>query len=110
LYSCNIIADTVKIIVNYLPQYQEHFRSLKQNRNKITGYARKSKGKDDETRVNFLKFMCRRLEERSSIDIFLVSICSNADNPILHKDINGNKKLLQKLVVDGDMQGKSVNI
>ncbi|KAI7891904.1 uncharacterized protein EV154DRAFT_390161, partial [Mucor mucedo] len=45
-----------KSIVSYIPEYQSHFRDLKEEGYCIIAYARKSKGKkEEEIRLRFYR-------------------------------------------------------
>lgn len=54
--------------------------------------------------------MCDRLRERSLVDKLFVSVCSNANHPISERDVKVDKKIIEKLDVDGNTQGKSTNV
>ncbi|EIE88215.1 hypothetical protein RO3G_12926 [Rhizopus delemar RA 99-880] len=48
--------------------------------------------------------MCDRLRERSLVDKLFVSVCSNANHPISERDVKVDKKIIEKLDVDGNTQ------
>jgi hypothetical protein len=54
--------------------------------------------------------MCDRLRERSLVDKLFVSVCSNANHPISERDVKVDKKIIEKLDVDGNTQGKNTNV
>ncbi|CAO3626032.1 unnamed protein product [Mucor hiemalis] len=97
------LEDTLKNVVSYFEEYQQHIKSLKKEGYNIIGYARKSKGKEtEETRVKLLKLMCDCLKNRSLVDRVFVSYSCNASDPLSSRAKN------QKVVLkDGNTQGKN---
>ncbi|EIE92218.1 hypothetical protein RO3G_17025 [Rhizopus delemar RA 99-880] len=67
--------------------YQKHIRNLKEEGYSIIGYARKSKGKEEEeARLRLLQKMIDSLKNRSLVDQVFISICSGALSPIPSRD------------------------
>ncbi|KAG0173072.1 hypothetical protein DFQ28_009242 [Apophysomyces sp. BC1034] len=66
---------------------------------------RKSKktGQDDESRINVLKRMSNKLQQRSLVQKVFASVSANANDALLKRDLVKND-ILEKLEIDGDMQ------
>ncbi|KAG1147359.1 hypothetical protein G6F37_002019 [Rhizopus arrhizus] len=79
------IYNIIKDITEYREEYQEHIQKLKKEKHNVIGYARK-------------------LRERSLVDKLFVSVCSNANHPISERDVKVDKKIIEKLDVDGNTQ------
>ncbi|CAO3664519.1 unnamed protein product [Rhizopus stolonifer] len=98
-------SNIIKDITEYREEYQGYIQKLKKENHNVIGYARKSKGEvDDENRTRLIQLMCDRLRERSLVDKLFVSVCSNANHPISERDVKVNKKIIEKLDVDGNTQ------
>lgn len=69
----------MKLIISYIPEYQNHIRTLKkEGYSIIIGYARNSKGKEDEeVRLRLLQKMIDSLRNRSLVDQVFTSIYSS---------------------------------
>lgn len=71
--------NVAKSIISYIPEYQSHIRNLKEEGYCIIGYARKSKGKEEEeVSLRLLQKMVDSLKNRSLVDQVFTSICSSA--------------------------------
>ncbi|CAO3630214.1 unnamed protein product [Mucor hiemalis] len=100
-----ILAEIVKRIVLFLPEYQTEIRNLKKQGFKILGHARKSEGAEDHrTRIRLLNPMCRRLKERSLVDHVFVSYNSQANDPLAERDMKQKDELLTQLSAEGNTQ------
>jgi hypothetical protein len=93
--------------VDYLPDYQNYIKNLKEEGYNIVGYVRNSHGTEDkERRIRLLQIMCDRLKERSLVDHVFASVCCRASDPIVETDLTRDEESLAQLHVDGDIQGK----
>ncbi|ORX52664.1 hypothetical protein DM01DRAFT_1306345 [Hesseltinella vesiculosa] len=96
--------DIATKLVQYLPQYQNYIRALKDDGYTLIGYIRKSPGPEStETRVNLLRSMCKSLEGRSLVDFVFASYSCRASDPIEERDTKPNEAMKQ-LNVSGHTQ------
>ncbi|KAI9259246.1 hypothetical protein EDC94DRAFT_503316, partial [Helicostylum pulchrum] len=66
----------VKATVDFIPNYQKHIKSLKEQRFSIIGYVRKLPGNGEEkTRFKLLQKMVNCLSNRALVDKVFVSSC-----------------------------------
>jgi hypothetical protein len=98
--------NVTKSIISYIPEYQSHIRNLKEEGYCIIGYARKSKGKEEEeVRLRLLQKMVDSLKNRSLVDQVFTSICSSASSLISSRDLNCDKSIEKLEKVNGNTQG-----
>lgn len=106
-----MVVNIVNFIVEQLPLYQQTIQSFKNDGYNVIGYARKSKTKEnDETRSNLLNIMCKNLKMRSMVDKVFVSFKTSSSDPIMDRDLGDDSKILEKLDVDGNTQGRNTTI
>ncbi|CAO3682609.1 unnamed protein product [Rhizopus stolonifer] len=99
------IANVVKYIVEQLPRYQQTIESFKKDGYNVIGYVRKSRTKEKhETRTKLLNMMCKKLKTHSMVDKIFVSFKTNANEPIIDRDIDDDKKVLEEIDADGNTQ------
>lgn len=107
----NAIVNAVKYIVEQLPRYQQTIESFKKDGYNVIGYVRKSRTKEtDETRTKLLNMMCKKLKTHSMVDKVFVSFKTNTNEPIIDRDIDDDKKVLEEIDADGNTQGKNIII
>ncbi|KAI8099225.1 uncharacterized protein BX664DRAFT_289216 [Halteromyces radiatus] len=95
--------DVANKIATYLPTYQKHIKSLKDDGYTVIGYIRKSPETETmETRHRLLHSMSSRLQERSLVDMVFASSCCRASDAIEERDLDN--KSAEKLDVAGDTQ------
>ncbi|KAI9252317.1 hypothetical protein BDA99DRAFT_443880, partial [Phascolomyces articulosus] len=96
----------IRRVVTFLSKYQEYIKGLNNNNYCIIGYIRKSRTKtQDKSRVKLLQRMANKLRERSLVQKIFASVSSNATDSLQKRDLVKNQ-LIEKLEVEGDMQGK----
>lgn len=105
-----MIGNVLKDIVDYLPKYQEYIQQLKEQGYTIVGYCRKSKqtNDDSEDRQRLLQQHVKKLKVRYLVDKVFVSVCCNAYDPIVDRDVQKNTIMNELTSVDGDMQGNII--
>lgn len=104
-----MIANVIQFIVKQLPLYQQTIQSVKNDGYSVIGYVRKLRTKEsDETRLNLLNIMCKKLKMRSMVEKVFVSFKTGSNDPIMDRDLDNDKEVLKKLDADGNTQGKNV--
>ncbi|CEP19467.1 hypothetical protein [Parasitella parasitica] len=99
------IANVVNYVVELLPRYQQTIESFKKDGYNVIGYVRKSRTKEtDETRTKLLNMICKKLKTHSMVDKIFVSFKSNKNEPIIDRDIDDDKKVLEEINADGNTQ------
>lgn len=106
-----MIANVAKFIVERLPRYQQPIQSFKNDGYSVIGYARKSRSKEtNETRTKLLNMMCKKLKMRSMVEKVFVSFKTSTNDPIMDRDLDDDKKVLEEIDADGNTQGKNAII
>lgn len=95
-------------VVQQLPLYQQTIQSFKNDGYSVIGYTKKFKTKEsNETRSNLLDMMCNKLKTRSMVDKVFMPFKTSSNDPTMDRDLDDSSKVLEKIDVDGNTQGKN---
>lgn len=87
-----VIANVIQFIVEQLPLHQQTIQSFKNDGYSVIGYVRKLRTKEsDETRLNLLNIMCKKLKMRSMVEKVFVSFKTGSNDPIMDRDLDDDK-------------------